>query len=159
MIKGFCWCEVNSKPGLAQTKVNKWLCSRDHDLFEGYVYVAFIEEGNPRVGRTKRREFSNQKNRNPRMSSKRLLEKYIFEDQYEIFFGSFHVELYEWISRLTKGKNYFKGEPKEWTPKLIQQLKNTDNRISRVVHFWIDSILGGFIAGFMVESTVSYNEA
>jgi len=68
----------------------------------------------------KEHKFANQENRNPWLSFKRWLEKYIFKDKYDIFFGSFHVELYEWISRLTKRKNCFKrGEPKEWTPKLI----------------------------------------
>jgi len=88
------------------------------------------------------------------------LEKYIFEDKYEILFGSFHIELYEWISRLTERKYCFKGDkPKEWTPELIQRLKNIDNRISIALDFWIDNILGGFITEFAVDSNVSYNEA
>jgi len=55
------------------------------------------------------------------MSTRRWLEKYIFKYQYEISFGSFHVNLYEWIVRLIERKYYFKGdEPKEWNPELIQ---------------------------------------
>lgn len=62
-----------------------------------------------------------EKNRNPCLSTKRWLEKYIFEDQYKIFFGSFHVKLYEWVSRLKKRNDCFKGdEPKEWNLELIQ---------------------------------------
>jgi len=60
---------------------------------------------------------------------------------------------------LTERKDYFKGdEPKEWNPELIQQHKSINNRILRVVDFWIDSILGGFIIEFVVYSNVSYSE-
>lgn len=70
------------------------------------------------------------------------------------------MELYEWISRLIERKDCFKGdEPEEWTPQLILQLNNTDNTISRVVDFQIDSILGEFIIEFAVDLSVSYNEA
>lgn len=59
----------------------------------------------------KEQEFAEKENRNPRLSTRRWLEKYIFnQDQYEIFFGSFHVELYEWISRLNERRNNFKGD-------------------------------------------------
>lgn len=108
----------------------------------------------------KEKEYSKQQNRNPHWTSKVWLYKYIYTDQHEIFYASFPSELYEWISRLVERKNCFKGdEPTVWTPELIQQLKNTTNRISRVVDFWIDSILGGFITEFTVESIVSYNKA
>lgn len=69
----------------------------------------------------KEREFVEQENRSPCLSSERWLENYIFKDQYEIFFGSFHIELYKSISRLIERKYCFKGDkPKEWTPELIQ---------------------------------------
>lgn len=39
---------------------------------------------------------------------------YIFKQKYEIFFGSFHIELYESVSNLTDHKTCFKNdEPKE----------------------------------------------
>lgn len=105
-------------------------------------------------------EFAEEENRSPCLSTERWLEKYIFKDQYEIFFGSFHVELYEWISRLNERNNYFKGdEPKECIAELIQRLKKIDNRISRIVDLWIDRILGGFITKFTVDSIVPYSEA
>lgn len=72
----------------------------------------------------------------------------------------FHIELYEWISRLTERHNGFKGdEPKHWTLELIQQLKNNNNIISRDVDFRVDNILEGFITKFIVDTTISYNEA
>ena len=84
----------------------------------------------------KEREFSDQENRSPCMSSKNWLQKYIFKDQYENFLSSFYVELYEWISMLTERNDCFKGdEPKESNPKLIQRLKDINNRISRALDF------------------------
>lgn len=68
----------------------------------------------------KEQEFAENENRSPRMSTERLLVKYIFKDQYEIFCGLFPVDLYERISSLIGIKYYFKGDkPKEWTPELI----------------------------------------
>ncbi len=46
-----------------------------------------------------------------------------------------------------------------WNLELIQRLKSTDSRISRVVDLWIGNILEGFITKFTVDSTMSYNEA
>lgn len=69
----------------------------------------------------KEREFEDQENINPHLTSKAWLQKYIFTNQHEIFFASFPIEMYEWISRLTKRNTYFKGgEPSVWTPELIQ---------------------------------------
>ena len=74
-------------------------------------------------------------------------------------FGPFHIELYEWVSRLTKHKTCFNNdEPKEWNPKLIQRVKIIDNRISRAVDFWIDNILGEFMTDFIIDLIVSYNK-
>lgn len=56
-------------------------------------------------------------------------------------------------------KTCFKNdEPTAWSPQLIQRLKNTNNSISRVVDLLIDSILGGFIIEFAMDTTVYYNE-
>jgi len=88
------------------------------------------------------------------------LQRYIFEDHYEIFLGLFHIELLEWISKLAEHKNSFKGdEPKKWNPDLIQWLKRIDNYVPRVVDFWIDSMLGGFNTEFVIDQIVSYSEA
>lgn len=48
----------------------------------------------------KEQEFADRENINPKMSSKKWLQQYIFEYQYKIFFGSFPMDLYEWNSRL-----------------------------------------------------------
>lgn len=68
--------------------------------------------------------------------------------------------MYEWISRLKERKNCFNGdEPKHWTPKLIQQLKNIDNKILRAIDFRVDIILGGFIFEFAVDLMMSYSKS
>lgn len=90
----------------------------------------------------KERESVEKEKKNPCLSTKSWLQIYIFEDQYDIFFGSFHIELFEWISKLDEHKNYFKGdEPKKWNPDLIQWLKRIDNNISMAEDFWINNIL------------------
>jgi len=39
----------------------------------------------------------------------------------------------------------------------INQLKSVRNSISRVVDFWFDSILGGYITEFAVDTIKSYS--
>ena len=39
-------------------------------------------------------KFAEQENKDPRRSSDDFLQRYIFDDIYEIFFGSIHVELH-----------------------------------------------------------------
>jgi hypothetical protein len=46
------------------------------------------------------KDFAKSHNKNPNLSSKGWLEKYIFTDIHEIFFGGIHQELYEWLARL-----------------------------------------------------------
>jgi len=61
------------------------------------------------------------------------------------------------LSKLAKQKRCFWGdEPLVWTPELINRLKNVDNNISRAVDYWLDSILGGYITDFVVETLKSY---
>jgi hypothetical protein len=45
--------------------------------------------------------FIEAQNKNPNLSTEDWLEKYIFIDIHEIFFGGIHQELYEWLSRLS----------------------------------------------------------
>ena len=46
----------------------------------------------------------------------------------------------------------------EWTPEVIQRLKNTNNSISRVVDFWLNSLLEGFVTEFVVHTLKDYSE-
>ena len=47
-------------------------------------------------------KFAEQENKDPRRSSDDFLQMYVFTDIYEIFFGSIHIELHQWLSRLTE---------------------------------------------------------
>ena len=46
-----------------------------------------------------------------------------------------------------------------WTLEIIQELQETDNKASRAVRVWLDSILEGYITEFMVDNNKSYSES
>jgi hypothetical protein len=48
----------------------------------------------------KEKEFAEAQNKNPNISTKDWLRRYIFTDIHKIFFGGIHKELYEWLVRL-----------------------------------------------------------
>ena len=60
-------------------------------------------------------KFAEQENKDPRPSSDDFLQRYIFSDIYEIFFGSIHIELYQWLSRCCS-YNKFPKFQKFWDP-------------------------------------------
>ena len=80
--------------------------------------------------------FAVQENKDPRRSSNDFLQRYIFSDVYEIFFGSIHIELHQWLSRLTeRNTNFQEGQFPDWTPARINILKRVNNEISHAVDF------------------------
>ena len=63
------------------------------------------------------------------------------------------------LPKLTTQKKKFQGrEPTEWSPQFIQRLKRVSNHISRVVDFWVDSILEEYITDIAVDTIRSYSE-
>ena len=42
---------------------------------------------------------------------------------------------------------------------MIQRLEQIDNPISRVVDFWLNSLLEGFVTEFTVDTLKAYSEA
>ena len=87
------------------------------------------------------------------------LVRCIHENPHEYFFYEFPIILYEWLAWFTYNKTNFQGgEPTTWTPKLIQELQEIDNKASQVVEVCLDSILEGYIIEFAVDTTKSYNE-
>ena len=85
------------------------------------------------------------------MSTEDWLQKRIVTDLHAIFFATFGNELYDWLSKLTD-KNIFKKKRNiVWTPELIQIVKNLDNPITRIVDFWLVSVLEGFIIEFAID--------
>ena len=75
--------------------------------------------------------FDVQDNKDPRHSANDFLQRYVFSDVYEIFFGSIHIELHKWLSRLTERRmNFQEGQFPNWTPTRIHILKRVNNEIS-----------------------------
>ena len=82
-------------------------------------------------------KFAEQANKDPRRSANDFLQRYVFCDIYEIFFGSIHIELHQWLSRLTERRTNFQARQfPAWTPTRINILKRVNNEISRAVDFW-----------------------
>ena len=46
----------------------------------------------------------------------------------------------------------------EWTPKEIHRLERTDNAISHIVDYWMNSLLEGVVTEFAVNTLKAYNE-
>ena len=76
-----------------------------------------------------------------------------------IFFATFGNKLYDWLSKLTDTSILKKKRNIIWTPELIQIMKNLDNPITRIVDFWLASVLEGFVTEFAVEQRKRFSEA
>jgi hypothetical protein len=88
------------------------------------------------------------------------LQRHIFTDIHEIFFGGTHQDLYEWLARLADTQFEIRSRPPVvWMSELIKKVKRVNNAISRVVDHWFDSTIGGYITEFAVDRTKSYSQA
>ena len=108
---------------------------------------------------SKEKEFFEQENKSLRLSTVDWLQKHIFTDIHTIFFATYGNELYDWLSNLTNRNIFRKKRNIVWTPELIQTVKSLDNPITRIVDFWLASMLEGFITEFAVEQRKSFSEA
>ena len=76
-------------------------------------------------------KFAEQENKDPLRSAEFFLQRYVFSDVHEIFFGSIHIELHQWLSRLTERRtNFQENQFPPWTPARIVILKRVNNAIS-----------------------------
>jgi hypothetical protein len=122
--------------------------------------VVSIEDRDSEVDRRTRKEFTEAQNKNPNLSTKDWLERYIFTDIHKIFFGGIHKELYEWLSRLADTQFEIRFRPPVvWTSTLIMKVKRVYNVVSREVDHWFDKIIGGYITEFSIDIVESYNQA
>jgi hypothetical protein len=95
------------------------------------------------------KDFVEAQNKNPNISTEDWLERYIFTDIHEIFFGGIHQEIYEWLAMLADTHFEIRSRPPiVWTSALIKKVKRVDNIMSRVVDQWFDSTIGGYITNF-----------
>jgi hypothetical protein len=77
------------------------------------------------------KDFVEAQKKNPNPSSEDWLEKYIFTEIHEIFFGGIHQDLYEWLARLADTQ--FKIRPRPpmvWMSELIKKVKRVVSVIS-----------------------------
>jgi hypothetical protein len=94
------------------------------------------------------------------MSDKQWMQRYVFTDLHEIFFGKFPKILTEWLERLVEKTGRFSVvASKNWTPELVRQLNSISNPTTRAIDFWLDSVLGGYVTEFAVDCIQSYSVA
>ena len=90
-------------------------------------------------------KFNEQENKDSRRSANYFLQRYVFCDVYEIFFGSIHIELHQWLSKLAeKRTNFREGRFCVWTPARVNIVQSVNNEISRAVDFWTTRTLEAF---------------
>ena len=105
-------------------------------------------------------KFAEKENKDPRLSSDDFLQRYVFTDIHEIFFGSIHIELHQWLSRLTERRtNFQECHFPDWNPTRVNILKRVNNDISHVVDFWTTQTLDAFVTEFAIDTSTSFSEA
>ena len=105
-------------------------------------------------------EFIVKENHSKKLTAERWKNRYTITESYEIFFVTFAIKLQESLARLVELHKCWKDERvTQWTPELIQQLERTDNIITRMVDYWVDNVLGGFVKEFSIDQFVSYSES
>jgi hypothetical protein len=85
--------------------------------------------------RTKELEFAQKDNRNPRITPRKYMDKYVFTDLHEVFFYDFPHLLQEWILRLKDNHTTNWIRQLDWTPIQIEQLQQVNNKFTRAVDF------------------------
>jgi hypothetical protein len=99
-------------------------------------------------------------NRNPQMSDEQWMQRYVYTELHEIFFGEFLIILTEWLEILVENTGRYQLQcPRNWTPELVRQLNSVSNKTSRAVDFWLNNILGVILQKFAVDCTQSYSVA
>jgi hypothetical protein len=77
------------------------------------------------------KDFPKAQNMNPNISTEDWLERYIFTDIHEIFFGGIHQEVYEWLARFVDTQFEIRSRtPMVWKSTLIKKVKMVDNVVS-----------------------------
>ena len=105
-------------------------------------------------------KFAEKENTNPRCSAREFLQRYVFCDAYEIFFGSIHIELHQWLSRLTERRTNFQArQVPTWTPARVNLVQHVNNEVSRAVDFWTTCKLEAFVTEFAINTSTSFSEA
>jgi hypothetical protein len=106
--------------------------------------------------KTKELEFAQKDNKNPKLTPCKYLDKYMFSDLHAVFFCDFLHLLHEWLLRLKDNHPITRIRQLEWNLVEIVQLQQVNNKFTRTIYFWLDSIVARFIIEFVVDITKSY---
>ena len=88
------------------------------------------------------------------------MQRYVFSDVHEIFFGTIHIELHQWFSRLAERRTKFRiGRFSVWNPGRVNLVKSVNNEISRAFDFWTTRTLEAFVTEFAIDTSSSFSEA
>ena len=106
-------------------------------------------------------QFEQQENTNPCRSANDFTQRYVFFcDTYEIFFGRFHIELHQWLSRLTERRTKFQARwIPMWTPARVNLVQYVNNEISCAVDFCTTRTLEAFVTEFAIDTSTSFSKA
>jgi hypothetical protein len=151
-----CWCALGAEP-LVFPCANKWFYCRDKNLLEGMSRWFPSKTEIQKWIEDQEKDFVEAQNKNPNLSTEDWLERHIFTDIHEIFFGGIHQELYEWLAKLEDTQFEVRSRPPiVWMLTLIIKAKRFDNVVVRLVDHWFDSTIGGYITKFVVDRVDSY---
>jgi hypothetical protein len=117
------------------------------------------ESGDSKFVEKKELEFAEKDNIHPKLTSGKYLEKYICSDLREVFFYDFSHLLMEWLLILKENHPTNRISELEWNIEEIAKLQQENNKFTRTVDFWLESIVVGFITEFVVDTAQSYTEA
>jgi hypothetical protein len=80
----------------------------------------------------------------------------VFSDLREIFFCDFLHLLQEWLLRLKDNHPTNQIRQLELNHVEIVQLQQVDNKFTRAVDFWLESIVARFSTKYVIDTTKSY---
>ena len=104
-------------------------------------------------------KFAEKENTNPCRSAREFLQRYVLCDAYESFFGTIHIELHQWLTRLAeKRTNFREGGFSVWTPARVNIVQSVNNEISRAVDFWTTQTLEAFMTEFSIDTGTSFSD-
>ena len=73
------------------------------------------------------------------------MQRYVYTELHEIFFGEFPIILTEWLDILVENTGRYKNEtPRNLTLDLVRHFNFLSDPTTHVVDFWLNSILGGY---------------
>jgi hypothetical protein len=90
------------------------------------------------------------------MSNKQWMQRYVYREFHEIFFGELPIILMHCLEILMENTGrYQDAVPRNWTAELVKKMNFVSNNTSLTVDFWLDRILGGYIIEFVIYCTHS----